>query len=120
MANASKGHSKKKTHKPQVRNTPARTEAELKKATKKVQRRVAEVKPFKSAWFFVPLLASLVVSPALFMLMIALGILVLLVGLCLKETDKMRGQLIAAGIGAVVGSLPWFVYWLLGTIGVIG
>lgn len=120
MANASKGRSKKKTHTPQVRTNSQLTDAERLKATKKVQKRVAEVRPFKSAWFFIPLLAALVVSPALWAFMMVIGVLAILIGLCLNKNDKMRGQVIAAGVGAILGSLPWFIYEVLGWTGIIG
>ncbi len=124
MANATKGRSKKKkAHTPQVRKVPQLTAAQQKqqqKAARKVAKKVAEPSLFKTAWFWIPLLVALVTSPALAFLTAGVGVLLVIVGACLQKTDRMRGRLLVAGLGAIIGSLPYIVYLILGWIGVIG
>jgi ABC-type arginine transport system permease subunit len=121
MANATKGRSKKKkAHTPQVRKATQLSAAEQRKAARKVAKKVSEPSLFKTAWFWIPLLVALVTSPALAFLSAGVGVLFVIVGACLQKTDRMRGRLLVAGLGAVIGSLPYIVYLVLGWVGVIG
>lgn len=121
MAHATKNRSKKKrSQKPQVRTTQQVSPQQQKKAVKKVQKRVRDTNPFQTAWFIIPILVALVCSPALAIFTASIGAILLLVALCLQKNDRMRGPLLAAGVGAIAGSLPWIVYMILKATGVVG
>lgn len=119
----SQSSKKRKQHTPQVRKVTQMTPAEekdLKKRQKAIKARTEERSVFATPWFVIPLLAALITSPAIAIVMAVVGCLVAIVGACLSPKDKMRGQLLAAGLGAILGSLPYLVYEILKWTGVIG